>query len=361
MPQKLNHVCYLTQAPGPYREPLHEVLSDRNKFTYSVVYCAKLEPNRSWNLDFGKYSKYFLSEKSKTFSHNNRNVWALLNKLNPTVLIITGFSPTMLYGVIWTILKRRKLIIYNDGTYLTERNYSKIQKLNRWWVFKFAKAYIGTGKGSYDLYRSYGVNHEKIFTSCLCIDNSRFDNQPVLEREFDIMYAGQITERKLPLFFADVAIKLKQRMPNLKVLIVGDGPQREDLLNKLNNAEIANHFTGFLDQKTLSAQYSKSKLFLFTTMNDVWGVVANEACASGTPVITSMNAGVANELIIHNKNGYILDNDVDLWTENILALLKDETLLAQYSNNALRLVEPFNYKQSADGITAAVDFVIRKV
>ncbi|MDQ1141168.1 glycosyltransferase family 4 protein [Pedobacter agri] len=357
MSQKKNHVCYLTQAPGPYRERMHELLAENSPFLYSVIYCAELEPNRNWKLEYGKYEKHFLVKRSKTFRHNHPSVWSLLNRLDPSILIITAFMPTMLYGVLWCLIKRRKLIVYNDGTYLTERDYSWIQKTIRWFVFKVTSAFIGTGKGSYDLYKSYQVNDEKIFTSCLCIDNSKFSNEPIINRPFDIMYSGQITERKCPTFFADVAIRVKKEIPELKVLVVGDGPDRADMLMKLDRANVDYEFVGFLDQKTLTRYYTKAKIHLFTTTKDVWGVVANEACASGTPVITSLNAGAAGELIIDGQNGYVLDQHTEEWSDRVVHLLNSPDLLKAFSANATTIVSRFNHCQSAEGIRDAVSFV----
>lgn len=351
-------VSYLTQVPGPYRERMHELVHESADFTYDVIYCAKLEPNRSWKLSYGNYPMYFLAEVAKTFRHNNTNVWKLLNKTKPSVLIITAFKPTMLYGVLWCILNGKKLIVYNDGTYDSELHLSFVQKLIRKFVYKLTSSFMAPGNGTVALYKSYGVRSEKIFRSCLCVDNSKLKYQPLQEREFHIMYSGQITERKLPLFFADVAIALNKLFPKLKVLVVGDGVLKDQLLTKLENNHVDFHFAGFLDQNTLFEYYAKSKLFLFTTMDDVWGIVANEACASGTPVITSKDAGVAGELVVHNRNGYVLPYDVSAWVSHILNLLHDQQLLSNFSNQSINLVKQYNHQQAADGLIDAVNYAI---
>ena len=56
-------------------------------------------------------------------------------------------------------------------------------------------------------------------------------------------------------------------------------------------------FHGFAAQRELPDLYRSAKVFLFPTLADVWGVVANEACAAGLPVIVSPHAGVAGELV----------------------------------------------------------------
>ncbi len=347
------NVVYLTNTTAPYRERMHELIA-RQLPTYSVIYCTKLEPDRLWDLEFGDYDKYFLSEASAHFNHNNPEVWALLNKLDPSAVIITGFKPTMLYGALWCLLKRRELIVYNDGTYKSEMGFSFLQKFFRKLVFAKANAFVTPCDGGFDLYKSYHLDESKMYRSCLCIDNSRFTPGPVAEREYHILFCGQIIERKMPLFFVEIAKKLQQKIPDLKVLIVGEGAMRNQMLQELENNGIHHHFAGYLSQKDLPSYYEKSKLFLFPTLNDPWGVVANEACAAGTPVIVSDNAGAAHDLIIHGKNGFVLDHDADVWAEHCLKLLTDNRLLQTFSDNAVRLVQPYNHRNAADGIIQSV-------
>ncbi|RDC54299.1 glycosyltransferase [Pedobacter chinensis] len=351
-------IAYLSQVPAPYRERMHELIHQDHQFSYDVIYCAKLEPNRKWELEYGNYKMHFLTDVAKTFRHNNTNVWALLKKLNPNVLIITAFKPTMLYGVIWCLLNGRKIIVYNDGTFNSEKSISMIQKQIRKFVYWVASSFMAPSKGTNDLYNSYGVGNDKIFRSCLCVDNSVFDNLPVRDREFTIMFSGQIIERKLPLFFANIAIELSKKIPGFKALIIGDGEQREEMIERLKQNNVDFEFTGFLDQKILPKYYSRAKLFLFTTKHDEWGIVANEACASGTPVITSVDAGAANDLIIHNINGYILPINVNIWVEHILKLLGNDNLYNEFSINALAMVAAYNHQQAAGGLVDAVNYAL---
>ncbi len=348
-------VVYLTQVPGPYRERMHELISEQNP-NYSVLYCATIEPDRLWKIDYGKYPMRFLTDKIEHFRPNQPKVWKVLNELNPDVLIITAFKPTMLYGVLWCMMKRRKLIVYNDGTLLSERNFSRTQKLIRRFTFKATDAFVACGKGGFDLYKSYGVKESKMFKSCLCIDNSKFTPEPIESREYHLMFCGQIVERKLPMLFVEIAKTLNREIPNFKVLIVGEGAQRKQVLEELEQNNIAYYFAGYLDQKTLPTFYAKAKLLLFPTIGDCWGIVANEACAAGTPVITCEYAGVANDLIVHGKNGYVLTLNAEHWAKHALHLLKNPELLKTFSDNAVELVKPFNHQQAAEGILQSVAF-----
>ena len=358
MANPTTRIAYLTQVPGPYREQMHEILAKQDEIEYSVIYCALLEPNRSWKLELGKYNRYFLSEKAKSFRHNNINVWKLLNKLKPQVLIITAFKPTMLYGYLWCILRGAKLVVYNDGTLESERGYSKIQKIIRKIVFRKAEAFLAPGQGTVDLYNSYQIPDKTIFKSCLCVDNSRFSATKMESRKYHLMFSGQIIERKMPLFFVEVAAKLKKTIPNLKVLVIGDGNMRAAMINALDAQNIDYDFKGFLDQASLPMQYATAKLFLFPTLNDPWGIVVNEACASGTPVLTCPAAGAAHDLVLDHQNGFVLPLDADAWANHALLLLQNEVLWEAFSEKAISTVKDFNHQQSADGIIDSIIYAL---
>jgi glycosyltransferase involved in cell wall biosynthesis len=128
------------------------------------------------------------------------------------------------------------------------------------------------------------------------------------------------------------------------------------MVAKLEEYGIQYEYPGFIQPHNLPAYYQKAKVFLFPTLQDPWGIVANEACAAGLPVITCENAGVAGDLIIDEKNGFVLPLDVDIWAEKACALLKDDSLYQQLSQNAISSVEAFNPRAASKGVLDAIHF-----
>ncbi|MBS7566813.1 glycosyltransferase family 4 protein [Mucilaginibacter sp. Bleaf8] len=350
-------VLYLTNIPAPYREKMHELLSECNQIKYTVVYCSEVEPNRQWKFKKGNYQMVYLSNKANRMIHNNLNVIRCLNKHKPDVVISTGFNPTMLYGFIWCLLMGKKFVPFTDGTFDSERTLSAVHRLVRRIIYKFSASFIGASAGSIKLYESYRVPKEKVFKSCLCIENHTFAQQSG-RKKYDLMFAGQLIERKMPLFFAEVAKQVKDKLGKCNVLIVGDGPLRNNLVAHLIKQGIDFDYAGFVQPHSLPYYYSQSKLFLFPTLNDPWGVVANEACAAGLPVITCKNAGVAHDLIVHGSNGYVLPLDAETWVEHICDLLTAPAKLKSLSANAAKQVQDYNHQSSADGILASVKYAL---
>jgi glycosyltransferase involved in cell wall biosynthesis len=274
---------------------------------------------------------------------------------NPDIVVTTSFNPTMLIGWIYTRFYKKKHIVMSDGWLKSEEKLSKIHFIIRKIVYRYADAFIGASKHTLSMFEQYGVSKEKIFHSCLCIDNKFFRQFVNNKKKYDVMFSGQFIERKLPFFFIEVVKKLKRLKRNLNVLLIGSGPLLDIVIIKLKQSKINYVYPGFVQQKELPKYYASSKILLFPTESDPWGVVANEACAAGVPVITCMNAGVANDLIIDGFNGYVLPLDVDLWVYKILKLLGDISLYKKMSRSAIEKVRDYNSAVAAEGFIKACE------
>lgn len=83
------------------------------------------------------------------------------------------------------------------------------------------------------------------------------------------------------------------------------------------------------------------------------GVIANEACAAGLPVIVTPDAGVANDLIHEGLNGFVRPLDVEEWARCAVNLLTDETLYQRFSAAAREHVGYYSFENAAAGIIEA--------
>lgn len=357
--------CIITNIPAPYRIPIYNLLAEEYGHNFLVLYCARSESNRKWNLDGFKFQHRFLKEnvtekKDGRFIHNNPGVWKELKAFKPDAVITTGFNPTFLYAWMYCLFHGKKHIPMTDGWIVSEAGLSIVHRIVRKMVYSTSKAFISAGKNGFDLYRAYGVKPEKMFQSHLCIDNRRFSKKPQAEKKYDLMFSGQFISRKLPLFFADVAAEVKKSIPDLKVLLIGGGPLEKELLERMDRAGLDYDYPGFIAQQDLPAVYNNTKLFLFPTSLDPWGIVANEAMASGVPVITTKYAGIINDLLLHEKNGLVLEIDKALWAKEITGLLKEPARLESMGDLALEKVKEFNFPAAAGGIKAAVEYSVSK-
>ncbi|MDD1719682.1 MAG: glycosyltransferase family 4 protein [Methanoregulaceae archaeon] len=107
--------------------------------------------------------------------------------------------------------------------------------------------------------------------------------------ESDIVFAGRlIKEKNVDLLIRTVAF-LRSEIPQIKCVIIGDGPERTRLesLTKDLGIKEAVTFTGFLkDYEEVVGFMKSSKVFVFPSMREGFGNAAIEAMACGLPLVT---------------------------------------------------------------------------
>ncbi len=167
-------VAIVTNIPTPYRNPVYSKLSKFNEVDLFVFYCSFTEPNRSWKQQNIDFKHKFLSKKKDKFVHFNWNVLKEMNQFNPDVVITSGFNPTMLLAWLWTLTKKKKHISFSDANIHSESKLSVFHKLIRKLVYRTSDAFLGASDKTLELFKSYHVEKNKLFKSCLAFNNENF-------------------------------------------------------------------------------------------------------------------------------------------------------------------------------------------
>ena len=112
------------------------------------------------------------------------------------------------------------------------------------------------------------------------------------------LYVGRLAPEKNLELVARAYEAMARRNPRVRLVIVGDGPQRQALGQMCPNA----HFAGVRSGLELSAHYASADLFIFPSLSETFGNVTLEAMASGLPVLAYEHAAAA-ELIRPGQSG----------------------------------------------------------
>jgi len=356
----MTRLAIITNEPPPYRIPIFQRIAKMPGITLQVIFCARREPNRHWDLPPFEFDHVFLRERIKTvkgrYIHNNPDVIPALRRFAPDVIVNDGLNPTQLYAFSYAWLKGIPHVPLTDGTLQSEQALGKIHRLVRRIVYSRSQAFLSASTGGQHLFESYGVAPERCFRSYLCIDNEVYARTPEPEgKKFDLVFCGRMVPEKGPMFAFQVAEEVAKRLGRkASILFAGSGSEDARVREAAEKSDLVEaSFHGFALQKDLPTIYKSARIFLFPTHADVWGVVANEACAAGRPVIVTPYAGVAGELVLDGENGFVCELDAGLWADRAASLLTQEELWERYSRRSLALVREYSFDNAAIGLVEA--------
>lgn len=138
--------------------------------------------------------------------------------------------------------------------------------------------------------------------------------------------------------------KIRKEIP-AKLILAGDGPERGNVENLARQLGVIQDVVFLGKTKAIERILCMSDLFLLTSETESFGLSSLEAMASHVPVI-STNTGGIPEVNVHGYSGFLSDvADVDDMAINALSLLKDDTRMLQFKNQARAQATKFDIKQ----------------
>jgi glycosyltransferase involved in cell wall biosynthesis len=122
--------------------------------------------------------------------------------------------------------------------------------------------------------------------------------------------------------------KIVKEFPKAKLHILGDGPQRINLMKLTEDLKVFHsvYFHGFVPNMEVQSFYKACRLVCLPTLHESFGLVLVEAMASGRPTVTT-NAVGPREIVVDGETGFIVPMaDSDALAEAIIRLLSDYEL-----------------------------------
>ncbi len=187
----------------------------------------------------------------------------------------------------------------------------RVRRLALTALFSRVDRFLCIGSANRDYYLSRGVTAERLAAAPYCVDNEVWARRadalrPARDRlraafgvpphAFCVAFVGKLLARKRPfdLVAAARALNACGEGRPLHLLFVGDGELRAQLQAECPEAS----FVGFLNQSQIAQAYVAADcLALPSEASETWGLVVNEAMASGLPAVVSDACGCAADLI----------------------------------------------------------------
>ncbi|HEX8762643.1 MAG TPA: glycosyltransferase [Candidatus Saccharimonadales bacterium] len=192
----------------------------------------------------------------------------------------------------------------------------KIGAVTEWLAMHMPHVIVSNSNHTTKRLRAAG-SKKQIVTVPLGVDVDNILMVPKHDLESDVIFAGRLLENKNVDMLIRAISRLKRTRPDIRCLVIGNGPERAKLEQLVADHKLENNVTFFnflQDHNELYSLMKASKMFVLPSVREGFGLVVIEANACGIPVVTTTHSlNAAQDLIAEGQNGYLAKpNDADL-------------------------------------------------
>lgn len=163
-----------------------------------------------------------------------------------------------------------------------------------------------------------------------------------------LLTAGRIGGEKNIAFLLEVFKRLASDDPGLRLVIAGDGPYRETLERMARRLGLEDRvlFLGFVARAKMKELYNLAEVFIFASRVESQGMVVIESMMAGTPVVAIGEMGT-RELMDGDNGGFMVEADLDAFTEKVRLLLSDQELRRRKAEEAFAHAQKWTNDESS--------------
>ncbi len=369
-------VAFVQPIVGPVRELWFRKLAASQEINFCVFsLSATLSHRPGWHSsqDAGycvKQLKSLLIPSPRRFSGNTRTdlarrlvpinlLWELF-RFRPDVVLTTN-ATELLQALPVQWLFGSKIILLAEDTPLT---YSRISKFRRWikgLTYKLADAYAAHSSEARKLLLSLEIAEQRIGFTPWSVDIDKFssgsrdfhDSSAIPENKMIFITIGALIPRKGINCLLEAWSQMSQDLrKNACLVILGTGPEFNHLMNFVRSNKLDEViFAGHVDPSEVATWLTRADIFVFPTLEDIWGFVTSEAMAASLPLLCSKYAGCASDLVEEGVNGWIFDPlNREAFTQLLEKTLADRTKLAEMGKESNRIIKGFTVERSVTNL-----------
>lgn len=277
--------------------------------------------------------------RRETWRRVRDQVHKALDELSPEVVLVPGWAQAeAISALIWCAQQRTPAIVMSESTAWDEPRapYKEWAKRR---IVRLCSAGLAGGVPHSDYLVSLGMPRARVFLGYDAVDNGYFETKADEARRRRTEDRGGRTEDRgrleLPerYFLASARFVEKKNLGRLLqayaryrklvvkaesakrkaeawgLVLLGDGPLKADLESQISDLNLSDYvlLPGFKQYDELPVYYGLASAFVHASTTEQWGLVVNEAMASGLPVLVSNRCGCAKDLVKEGVNGFTFD------------------------------------------------------
>ncbi len=250
-----------------------------------------------------------------------------LEQLKPDVVFLPGWSFQLSVRALrWCNKRRIPAVVMSESKHDDEVRVWWKEWLKSWfYVRRFACALVG-GEIHAEYASSLGISRSRIFSGYDAVDNTHFQQCADFARGHEEVVRTRNPEiPKRPYFIAVLRLIPRKNIARLldayiryrsevaatpwDLVVCGDGDLKRFLKDEVHLQRLQDsvHFPGFLPYQEVGYWYGLAGAFIHPALKEQWGLVVNEACAAGLPILCSRTVGARYDLVQEGENGFVFD------------------------------------------------------
>ena len=185
---------------------------------------------------------------------------------------------------------------------------------------------------------------------CVYIPNmiDRLPEETSSLKEHNLVSIGRFSREKGFVDLIEVFHLIHEKNPDWKLHLIGDGAEKNKIVDLIYQYHL-NGFVevhGYLKREQIDEILHKSSIYLMTSYTESFGIVLIEAMSHGIPCVAFSSAEGANDLIMSEQNGYLVEErDFKEMATRVLELMKSETKRKKMGKEARKLSTRYTEEQ----------------
>lgn len=326
-------ILLINNVPAPNFKPLFEELGKEPGWDLTVCYVSAWHHNLGWMEEKEEPQSahgtiildQLMPRLTKILGSRPAAALALVEILwreRPDYLICYGYTLLpQITAIAWSILTGTPFAVSGDANIYCDKARGLKRFCKRWWLSLLterAAALLAVGTSNRMFWEAYGALPERIFETPFAVDND-FYARTIERRKAEAMalqvklglaekvvfiFVGRLIKRKN----VDLIIRALARLRDARVALVIAGKGKEfAALKALARGDPRVIFTGPVAPGRLPLYYAVADVIVLPASDEPWGLVINEAMASGLAVISHRHCGATLDLV-RSDNGAALES-----------------------------------------------------
>jgi glycosyltransferase involved in cell wall biosynthesis len=306
-----------------------------------VIYAARTVAGRTWDVELNHRAVFLSGPRVPGLGRLLRHDYPLtlgiarvLRKARPDVVVVSGWSTFASQAAIaWSRARRIPYILLVESHDLGPRPRWRraVKDLLATRVIRGAASVLAVGSAARESVLARGASRVRVFANTVDVERW-IDRADRLERSPHTGIVVLSVGRDVPDKAFDV-LRVACGRANVNLALVLGGQSEE----------------------ALAQCYVDADVFALLSRQETWGVVVNEAAASGLPLVLSDRVGAAYDLLRDGENGFLVPtDDVAAAARAIRTLAEDPELRRRMGERSRELVRGWGYEPSVENFVAAV-------